>query len=238
MAKQSAEKQAEKKTEPAETAGPYPWSAKLRGVVSIFLTLHVFAVFVAPWSGPPPASELSFEVSRLGFREYLHAVNINHGYRFFAPEPGRSHLIRYELQRADGSIVNGTFPDLEEQWPRLLYHRHFMVAEMINQMTMAEPPREPRLQFPNFDAFPPAERRRLNNEFIRLGRDYEAARRQAEELLSPVAQRLMIEHDAQVARLWAVEHAIPTPEEVEGGMELTDPRLYRERPLGEFRRQS
>lgn len=65
-------------------------------------------------------------------RPYLEGAYLNHGYHFFAPEPGPSHLVRYELEFADGTKRTGTFPDLAEHWPRLLYHRHFMMSEFIN----------------------------------------------------------------------------------------------------------
>jgi hypothetical protein len=72
------------------------------------------------------------------FRPYLEATNLNHGYHFFAPEPGPSHLVRYELQLSDGSQVIGTFPDKTEHTPRLLYHRHFMLSEYLNTLALDE----------------------------------------------------------------------------------------------------
>jgi hypothetical protein len=63
------------------------------------------------------------------FGPYLDATYLNHGYHFFAPDPGPAALIRYTGERADGTPFEGTFPTLDEQWPRLLYHRHFMLTE-------------------------------------------------------------------------------------------------------------
>lgn len=62
------------------------------------------------------------------FRPYLDLLYLNHGYSFFAPEPGPSYIMRYEVHQEDGSVVRGRLPDLEEYWPRLLYHRYFMLA--------------------------------------------------------------------------------------------------------------
>ena len=59
---------------------------------------------------------------------YLDACYLNHGYNFFAPDPGVSLLIRYTIEREDGSPYEGTFPDVRKQWPRLRYHRHFMLS--------------------------------------------------------------------------------------------------------------
>ena len=40
-------------------------------------------------------------------------------------------MIDYTIELKDGSQVKGRFPDLAEHWPRLRYHRHFMLAEQI-----------------------------------------------------------------------------------------------------------
>ena len=77
----------------------------------------------------PPSSILSQETAQT-FRPYLELLYLNHGYKFFAPDPGRSsRLIRYELELPDGTTVEGIFPDRERYWPRLRYHRHFMLSE-------------------------------------------------------------------------------------------------------------
>ncbi|NIO41435.1 MAG: hypothetical protein GTO41_15415, partial [Burkholderiales bacterium] len=54
---------------------------------------------------------------------------LDHGYRFFAPEPGPGHLVRYEVTTSDGAGAAGQFPDRDRIWPRLLYHRWFMLSE-------------------------------------------------------------------------------------------------------------
>lgn len=106
------------------------WSVRVRLFVSLLLAAHLMAVVVAPWS-VEPASLLSSYFWR-AFQPYLQAAFLNHGYRFFAPEPGPSHLVRYELEWDDGTRVEGTFPNLEQHRPRLLYHRHFMLSEFLN----------------------------------------------------------------------------------------------------------
>lgn len=74
------------------------------------------------------------------YRPYLDAAYLNHGYHFFAPEPGPSHLIRYEVASKEGGRVTGFFPDRRKHWPRLLYHRHFMLSEHLNGMHESEEP--------------------------------------------------------------------------------------------------
>ena len=58
------------------------------------------------------------------------ASGSNHGYHFFAPEPGDSTLLAYEAHRADGTVVSGRIPN-RDIVPRLLYHRHFMLTEQM-----------------------------------------------------------------------------------------------------------
>jgi hypothetical protein len=57
-------------------------------------------------------------------RPYSQWLYMDHGYFFFAPNPGPGHLVQYQV----GSETR-TFPDKAKHWPRLLYHRHFMLSE-------------------------------------------------------------------------------------------------------------
>src|SRR5579871_6381797 len=114
----------------ALAARPNGWSARWRAVVSALLLFHFFAVIVAAMVAAPPSSRLFgslFEV----LSPYINAADLYHGYRFFAPDPGPAHLIRYTLTFADGRREMGTMPDLNVQHPRLLYHRYFMLTEHL-----------------------------------------------------------------------------------------------------------
>ena len=117
-------------TEPTTVADMGFWSRPgVRLAASIVLGLHLLAIVMAPLA-MTPSSPLLIAVWR-GFRPYLDAMYLNHGFHFFAPDPGPSHLIRYELEFADGSKSEGIFPNLSEHSPRLLYHRHFMLTESL-----------------------------------------------------------------------------------------------------------
>lgn len=105
-----------------------PW---VQGLVSLALLYHLTAVLLGPNSIPPFGSLIA-ERLRPYFRDYIAATFLNHGYKFFAPEPGPSHLIRYVVERPDGTRVTGILPDRQGHWPRLMYHRHFMLTEFIN----------------------------------------------------------------------------------------------------------
>jgi len=74
-------------------------------------------------------------------------VYLDHGYSFFAPRIVGGHLVHYKVEFADGRApIEGTFPDKQEQWPRLFYHRHFMLAEALNDAyTPPESPTPPLL---------------------------------------------------------------------------------------------
>lgn len=110
-------------------------------MVSLFLLWHVTAIVVGP-AAVDPASGLMTSVWEW-YRPYLDVLYLNHGYHFFAPEPGPSHLIRYELSYADGTQKTGLFPHKGQHQPRLLYHRHFMLSEHLSQF--AEPGTPPEL---------------------------------------------------------------------------------------------
>lgn len=122
--------------EPACT--PSALSPRVRWIVSVALALHLLAVVTAPMS-MDPAAPLWVTLWR-GFRPYLEALYLNHGYHFFAPDPGPSHLVRYELDLSDGSTAEGIFPSPQEHAPRLLYHRHFMLSEYANRLAVEDEP--------------------------------------------------------------------------------------------------
>src|SRR5438094_9864442 len=107
-----------------------PWS---KAVISGLLAVHISAVFVAPlafacdWSSPLVNAVVGI------YRPYIDALYLNHGYFFFAPNPGPSHLVDYTVEFGDGRPPRtGRIPDLASERPRLLYHRHFMLSEALH----------------------------------------------------------------------------------------------------------
>ncbi len=96
--------------------------------VSVLLAFHVFAVFISP-AAMPPVSPLLQDGYRIAL-PYNEALFLNHGYHFFAPDPGASTLISYSIPRPGDAPVVGRFPNVEIH-PRLLYHRYFMLAENL-----------------------------------------------------------------------------------------------------------
>jgi hypothetical protein len=161
----------------------------LRIVVSAFLLVHLAAVIVPPLAGPPPASELAGRI-REPLRPLIGALYLGHGYRFFAPNPGPGHTIRWTATLADGSEREGRIPDRNADRPRLLYHRRFMIAEKIAALV------------PPTDA-PEEIRTRAKADWL--------------PLVKGVAGHVLRTTGAAEVRLETIEHFLPGPDEVLAG---------------------
>jgi hypothetical protein len=173
---------------PTDPAGP-PVPRALRLPLSLLILAYFAAVIIAPLSGPPPASDLS-QAMLQPFRPLLGALYLGHGYRFFAPDPGPGHSIRWTVTRPDGSTLSGTTPDAAGDWPRLLYHRRFMVAEKISGLV--PPP-----------FVPDDVRQEARGDWL--------------PLVKGVAAHLLDTHGGEQITLEMVEHYLPGPEEVAEG---------------------
>ncbi len=193
-------------TTPATGTG---WSRGVRLVVSLLLLFQLTAILIGPFTLPPTYIG---SLLQPWFRPYLGATYLDHSYKFFAPDPGPSHLVRYDLEFADDSHQQGIFPSLDDHWPRLYYHRHFMLSEFINigSPDVNVPPQTDWTRIP------------LSEQQQQYARSY--------------AEHLLKKHHARRVTLWLRQHLIPTQEQVERGMKLDDPSLYRERQLGSYAR--
>jgi len=166
-----------------------PWSRPARWLASLLIAGYLAAVIVPPLAGPPPASELAGRLRR-PLRPLIGALYLDHGYRFFAPDPGPGHEIRWTVTLPDGTTRSGTIPDREADWPRLLYHRRFMVAEKIAALVpTTEAPREVR--------------DRAKPEWL--------------PLVKGVAGNLLRQTGGTRVRLEMVERYLPGPDEVVAG---------------------
>lgn len=94
-----------------------------------WLIFHLFAIVICPASVEPSSRliQRAFET----VAPYHHALFLNHGFRFFGPEPGPSTLVSYQLEFADGTTRSGRIPN-RSIMPRLYYHRHFMLTEFLS----------------------------------------------------------------------------------------------------------
>ena len=95
------------------------WPLAVRLFASVAILLYLLAIALPPLAGPPPASELANAILQ-PFRPLIGAVSLSHGYRFFAPNPGPGHSIRWTMLTARGKTLKGVIPDAETDWPRLL----------------------------------------------------------------------------------------------------------------------
>lgn len=179
---------------------PRRWPLVWRLASSVVLAVHVLSVFVGPFafatsSGPGMASPFAAPI-RAALRPYLELAFLDHGYFFFAPNPGPSHLLRARLDFADERPPRElTFPDRQRHWPRLLYHRHFMLAEQLHaDFIPAAPP-------------PDVANDPVQNENWRLARSMYELRKTSFE------QHLRRTHQATGASLTRVEHALVAPAE-------------------------
>jgi hypothetical protein len=193
----------------AGTAGGRPWTSKRwRLVISILIIGHLLAVAMPPLAfqaGPSPSvASLLWPVR--GYGQFLY---LDRGYAFFAPDPGPSHLIQAAITEPDGKITEAMYPDLQQQWPRLKYHRHFMLAEYLNEIyELPGPP--PEL----VEADPEAA-----DQWARLRRRYELVRQSMRDHLQHVSDKFV-----QIRR---IEHLIPTHlDYLNDPIPLSDPRRY------------
>lgn len=109
-----------------------PWLRWLGfSVLNCWLVFHLAAIFISPLSVEPSAP-IAQDMWRIT-GPYAQAIYMNHGYHFFAPNPGGSTLLGYELEFEDGTTQQGMLPD-KKIWPRLLYHRHFMLTGHLDSL--------------------------------------------------------------------------------------------------------
>lgn len=176
----------------------HQWPLAVRIFASVVIMVYLLAVAIPPLAGPPPASELA-NVILQPFRPLVGAISLSHGYRFFAPNPGPGHSIRWTMLTARGNTLKGVIPDAKTDWPRLLYHRRFMIPEKIAALV------------PSLLA--PAEIRR-------------EATRDWQPFAEDIATHLLIKHSGQEVTLELVEHYLPDTFELKegrGGDDLTTP---------------
>lgn len=107
----------------------HPW-ARRAGIfaLNLWLCFHLTAIVVTPATVGPSSRSARQVWEVVG--PYLQILYLNHGFHYFAPEPGGSSLLEYTLHYANGRKSSGTIPNTDIA-PRLLYHRHFMLTEVL-----------------------------------------------------------------------------------------------------------
>lgn len=207
-------------------------SLAVRLGLSVLIIGHLWGVIGRPLEfatqgpfGPSPSMTLLRRPMR-GYGEFMY---LDHGYAFFAPEPGPSHLIRATIvppggqgpeqgaarqegakpAEGDANVVR-LFPDRVDQWPRLLYHRHFMLAEFLN--TVYHPPGEPPLE--------------IRNDAV-ASRDWRMSRARYEAVRDSIVRCLNKKYPGMGVTVDRIEHRQPgLPEFMRDGVKLDAPQLY------------
>ncbi len=115
---------------PAESTAPQRsrWRRVMFCIVNLWLLIHLTAIITAP-ATVGPSSQTSRTVWE-AVAPYLQGLYLNHGFHYFAPQPGSSNLVSWTVSRKDGTTVSGRFPNFDTK-PRLFYHRHFMLSEYL-----------------------------------------------------------------------------------------------------------
>ena len=215
-----------------QASGLQPWAKSL---VSLLLMLHIAAVAIGPMAfisrSGVGASPLMEPVARF-FRPYINAMYLNHGYAFFAPDPGPNHLVDYTVEFADGRpAVTGRFPELKTERPRLLYHRHFMLSEALNTR-FAPPTFDPEPSPPPLTASA-AERQRhveTKRRYEQAKARWQHARKQYEAMRKSIENHLKLSYGGDRVKIVRIEHRPAEPDEVLSGQRLSADETYREMP--------
>ena len=195
------------------TAERQPPKKLFRFAISILVIGHLLAVLLPPLSfqtrgplGLSPAVATLIEPVE-GYGQFLY---INRGYAFFAPDPGPSHLLQAAITDSGGQRIELMYPDRDQQWPRLLYHRHFMLSEFMDEIY--QPPGPPQ-------------------ELVQLDREeaefWVRSRARYEHVRQSVVEHLKAEHPGSEIAIRRVEHLIPDVIEFQTEpIALNDQRLY------------
>lgn len=217
------------------------WPLPVRVSALIAILSYLTVMVWAPLTTPVGAPHLTSKVEEL-IAPAQHALFLRHGYRFFAPDPGPTHALVYEIEMADGAKTEGYFPDRENTAPRLMYHRWFMLSETLFREASQLPTEQgikERVQ--RYEALIGSFKQQGKTDLIEAleaERDAEMdqvrkSQQRCETMLKATARVLLNRFggsaDSSVQpksiRLWIQSRDQPTAEESIAGMELTDPVL-------------
>ena len=207
------------------------WSKTIRCFASFVIGIYLVIVVLGPLSNPIPSRHLTLPLAR--FVAPVHqSLFLGHGYRFFGPDPGPSHILYFNGTKDDGTVVQGVFPDRKNHSPRLLYHRWFMLSEtLFNESTLTRSFQEEqqlKLAYEQqIQQLSPATQSSLIAQ-LRAERDAELAmnaenRKRLAGLAEAIGSYIRQEFECKSVELSFRERVIPTPEEIQAGAKLDDP---------------
>ena len=219
-------------------------SPSVRRLVSGGLLIYLGIVLLGPLSNPVATEFLTRPLA--DWVAPIHrGLFLGHGYRFFAPDPGPAHLLVYRITDERGSLVEGRFPDRDQYWPRLLYHRWFMLSESLyNEYALTPDAASFEGTLKEFDTQIDALKRqgktslsqRLIRERKKRVEQYRDSRERIDQLIAAIAGHLMKEHSGRSIELFIQERSLPDPILVLTGKSLDDPQFLSPlQKIGEFR---
>ena len=193
---------------------PVLLTKRVRLLISILIIGHLLALVLPPLSvqtrgsiGQSPSVSTALDF----FEPYSQALYIDRGYAFFAPDPGPSHLIQVAISRPEEPLLEKMYPDRNEQWPRLLYHRHFMLSEFMHEIYQPPGPSEELLKANRQEA-----------------RYWSLLRARYKHVHQSIVDHLKYEYPGDEVAIRRIEHLVPDLIDYQQEpIELTDKRLYR-----------
>jgi hypothetical protein len=219
-------------------------SRSVRIAVSISLLIYMAIVLLGPLSNPVGSEFLTRPLAE--FVSPAHrALFLGHGYRFFAPDPGPGHLVVYRIADADGNLTSGQFPDRETIWPRLMYHRWFMLSETVFQehsmtpdsKSFEEADQELEQQVIALRTHgKPELSQRIARERVELKERYDRSLPRIEMLVAAIAEHLLKTNQGRQIELFVQERNLPFAVQVLTGDKLDDEKFLSPlTKIGEFR---
>jgi hypothetical protein len=228
-------------------------SRTVRCCLSIFVIVHVAAVFAEPFRffSQSPVKPASAEAGwlRQTLAPYVDFMYLSHGYAFFAPNPGPSHLLECEIKQRPSireagpeNAKNSTVSTLRDlpliDQPAESFSRLAMRWRVFPDRAFDRP----RLLYHRYfmlsefyhTLFAPVALSEAELNEPGLKERWQVDRAVYESLQSSITNRLQKSHQAESIKLRRIEHELPSELQVLGdGWKLNDPRLYLILPEGE-----
>jgi len=211
-----------------EPSCAFVWSKFSRHVASAAIVFYLIVVVIGPLSNPIGSQHFSVPIAER-ISPVQRVLFLGHGYRFFAPDPGPTHRLLYRGVHADGTEFSGHFPDRDNNWPRLLYHRWFMLSEtLFNEQVLKPSEAQFQLRQAEYDRqilrLRTEGKRELLDQLIRERKlettFFETSTARIELLAGAVAKVLLQRNEGESIELFVQERRIPYPEEVADGLHL------------------
>lgn len=194
-------------------------STWLKIVLSILVSVQLLAVFAEPFRFFTRSSQRAYSPDAAVVRDflspYIDFAYLHHGYFFFAPNPGPSHLISARIGSAQPPLQSEEIliPDKKQQWPRLYYHRHFMLSEFLHNL------------------FTPPEKPIEAERDIEIERQWKESRDLYLSAKNSIENHLRTTYGTDTVEIRRIEHLLPNDIQVfVEHWPLDDKRLYVELP--------